>query len=222
MRQSRQGLTTVDLSVDEAGVMALESTVLTVPAEEEDKNWLEKVLSSLLSYKEDGEAFESTEGMIDDAARRAFKISTALGLVPGPLGMATILPEVAALTRLQINLIYRIGKHYGKQEKVNKELVLLILGNAMGIAAGEALLRKAGTTLVVRSVNTGIIRALARKIGARMVDSALEKAVARWIPMVSAPLFGYFSRSLTKKIGREAVRLFSHEVEIEAATGLAR
>jgi hypothetical protein len=79
----------------------------------------------------------------------------------------------------------------------------------MGIAAGEALLRKGGTILVVKSANTRVIRALAKKIGARMIDTAAEKAVARWIPMATAPIFGYFSRSLTRKIGREAVRLFS-------------
>jgi hypothetical protein len=191
----------------------------TVPVIEEEGNWLEKILSSLVPYKEDRRVYGSTEEIIDDAARKAFKISTALGLFPGPLGMATILPEVAALAKLQINLIYRIATHHGKQETVNKELLLLILGNAMGVAAGEALLRKGGTMLVVKSVNTRVIRALAKKIGARMVETAAEKAVARWIPMVTAPLFGYFSRSLTRKIGREAVRLFSTGIEVVTVAG---
>jgi len=139
--------------------------------------------------------------------------------VPGPIGMATILPEVIALTRLQVNLIYRIAKHHGKQERVNKELVLLILGNAMGIAAGEVLLRRAGTNLVVKSVSSGVIKGLSRRIGARIVDRAVERAIARWIPMVTAPLFGYFSRSLTRRIGKEAERIFSLRIEVETAVG---
>ncbi len=200
--------------------MELESTVpMSVPAVSEEQSWLEKILSSLLTYKEDGETFGSVEEIIDEAGQKAFKISTALGLIPGPLGMVTILPEVAALTKLQINLIYRIAKRHGKQEEVNSELVLLILGNAMGVAAGEVLLREAGARLVLKSVNTRLIKALAKKIGARMVDTAAEKAIARWIPMVTAPLFGYFSRSLTRKIGREANKLFSEGLEIETAEG---
>ncbi len=188
---------------------------------EDERNWLERVLSSLLSYKEEEGTFGSTEEMIDEAARRAFRISTALGLIPGPLGMATILPEIAALTKLQINLIYRIAKYHGQEEKFNKELVLLILGNATGVAVGEIVLRRVGTALVVRSVNARVTRAVARKIGARIINRAAERAVARWIPMAAAPLFGYFSRSLTKRIGREARRLFSQEIETEAAEGTA-
>jgi uncharacterized protein (DUF697 family) len=199
-----------------ASPMEQESTVpIEVEEAEDDRNWLEKVVLSLLSYRDDGEVFGSADKIVNEAARKAFKISTALGLVPGPIGMATILPEVVALTRLQINLIYRIAKHHGKQERVNKELVLLLLGNAMGVAAGETLLRKAGATLVVKSVNSGVIKALARKIGAGMVDRAAERAIARWIPMVTAPLFGYFSLSLTRKIGREAERLFSQGIELK-------
>ena len=188
---------------------------------EDERNWLEKVLSSLLSYKEESGTFGSTEEMIDEAAQRAFRISTALGLIPGHLGMATILPEIAALTKLQINLIYRIAKYHGQEEKFNKELVLLILGNATGVAVGEIVLRRVGTALVVRSVNARVTRALARKIGARIINRAAERAVARWIPMAAAPLFGYLSRSLTKRIGREAQRLFSQEIETEAAEGTA-
>ena len=200
--------------------MGVPTTTLAI---DEEKNWLEKVLSSLTLRREEGEvrgedgASGSVEEMIDEAARRAFQISTALGLIPGPLGMATVLPEVAALTRLQINLIRKIASHHGKEHKVNKELVLLILANVTGVTAGEMLLRRAGTSLVLRSVNTRIMRAVARKVGARVLDMAVERAIGRWIPVLTAPLFGYFSRSLTKKIGREAQRLFLQGIEIETA-----
>jgi len=36
--------------------------------------------------------------------------------------------------------------------------------------------------------------------------------------MITAPLFGYLSRSLTRKIGREANRLFSQEMLQEIST----
>jgi hypothetical protein len=186
----------------------------------EKSNWLEKIISSLTFHGEDVATSVSIEEMIDEAARRAFQISTALGLIPGPLGMATILPEVAALARLQISLIHRIAGHYGKGSKVNKELVLLIMANAMGLAAGEVLFRKVGTTLVLKSASTRIARTVARRVGTRMVDMAVGKAIGRWIPVITAPLFGCFSRSLTRKIGREAQNLFLQEIEIETA-GLA-
>lgn len=186
--------------------------------EEGRQNWLEKVIAPLLSYRGDGEdgRSQSPDEAIDEAAHRAFKISTALGLIPGPIGFAAILPEVVALTRLQINLIYRIARYYNRTETANTEIVLLILANVMGVAGGETLIRRAGTALVIRSANTGVVRALARKIGTHVIDTAVEKATGRWIPVVTAPLFGYFSRSLTRKIGMEAKRvLSSRELTIE-------
>jgi hypothetical protein len=180
----------------------------------ERSNWLEKTISSFLFHREGLPAAPETAGttpdeMIDEAAGRAFKISTVLGLIPGPIGFVSILPEVVALTKLQVDLIYRIARYYRKAEAVNREIVLLMLANVMGVAGGEALIRKAGTALVIRSANTAVVRALARKVGRHVIDTAIEKAVGRWIPVVTAPLFGYFSRSLTRKIGREAKRVLS-------------
>ena len=84
---------------------------------QERQNWIEKTIYSLLSSKQDGEPTGTPEEMIDEAGQRAFKIGTALGLIPGPLGMAVILPEIAALTRLQINLIHRIAGHHGNRRR---------------------------------------------------------------------------------------------------------
>ncbi len=191
-------------------------------APQERQNWIEKTIDSLLSHKQDGESTGTPEEMIDEAGQKAFKISTALGLIPGPLGMAAILPEIAALTRLQINLIHHIAGHHRKQEKVSRELVLLILGNALGVAAGESLVRRVGSALVIKSVNTRVIRSIARTVGTRIIDTAAEKATGRWIPMITAPLFGYLSRSLTRKIGREANRLFSQEMVLEMVPGFTQ
>jgi len=180
------------------------------------QGWIEKVASTLLSYRESAEPVGAPNEMISDAAHKAFKVSTALGLIPGPLGVAAILPEVAVLTRLQINLIYRIAKYHGRDESADSTIVLLILANVLGVAGGEVLIRRAGSTLVVRSANSRIIKSLARRIGTHIIDTAAEKAVGRWIPMLTAPLFGYLSRSLTLKIGREADRILSRPIRSAA------
>ena len=185
-------------------------------AAEMRQGWIEKVASTLLSYRECADPVGAPNEMISDAARKAFKVSAALGLIPGPLGVAAILPEVAVLTRLQINLIYRIAKYHGRDESADSAIVLLILANVLGVAGGEVLIRRAGSTLVVRSANSRIIKSLARRIGTRIIDTAAEKAVGRWIPMLTAPLFGYLSRSLTLKIGREADRILSRPIRSAA------
>ncbi len=179
------------------------------------QNWLDNVISSFLSHADDGQPLGTPEEMTGEAAQKAFAISTSLGLVPGPLGMATILPEVVALAKLHINLIHRIARHHNKQQHVSREIVLLVLANVMGVAAGEVLVRKVGAALVLRSVDSAVAKRVAQKIGSRIINKAAEKAIGRWIPVLTAPLFGYFSRSLTKKVGREADRLFSGALEVD-------
>jgi hypothetical protein len=179
------------------------------------QNWLDNVISSFLSSSDDGEPLGTPEEMTAEAAQKAFTISTSLGLVPGPLGMATILPEVVALAKLHINLIHRIARHHNRQQHVSREIVLLILANVMGVAVGEVLVRKIGTVLVLRSVDSAVAKRVAQKIGSRIVSKAAEKAIGRWIPVLTAPLFGYFSRSLTKKVGREADRIFSGALKVD-------
>lgn len=175
----------------------------------EPQNWLEKILSSVLSYKDEVKPLGTPDEMIDEAARKSFRISAALALIPGPVGFMSILPEAVALTKLQINLIYRIAGHYNRAEMVNKEIVLLILANVLGVAGGEVLIRRIGATLVIKSANTRIVRTLAKRVGTHVIDAAAQKAIGRWVPLASAPLFGYLSRSLTRKIGNEANRLLS-------------
>jgi hypothetical protein len=196
--------------------------MITMPISvDHESTWLEKTISSFLSYEEEPDDSETPQEMIGAAASRAFKISTALGVVPGPVGMAVILPEVIAITRIQVNLIRRIARHYKKNEKISPEIVLLIFGNVLGVTVGETLARKVGTALVIRSVNSRLSRRIARKIGTRMIDMAAEKAIGRWIPMLTAPLFGYFSRSMTLKIGREANELLRLDFETERVETVA-
>ncbi len=178
------------------------------------QNWLDNVITSFFSYSDDAQPLGRPEEMVDEAAQKAFAISTSLGLVPGPLGMATVLPEVVALAKLHVNLIHRIARYYNRQQHVSREIVLLILANVMGVAAGEVLVRKVGTALVIRSVDSAVAKRVAQKIGSRIINRAAEKAIGRWIPVLTAPLFGYFSRSLTRKVGREADKLFSGAAEV--------
>lgn len=153
--------------------------------------------------------------MTKTASWKAFSISTIAGIPPGPFGLATILPEIMAITKLQINLIYRIAKYYNKEEKINSTLIIHVFITGFGIAMGRSLLRKVGTRFIVRALTTQAIKKVAQQIGARIGIRALQRVGGRWIPIISAPIFGAFSKSQTTKIGNAAIELFSKEIEQE-------
>lgn len=175
--------------------------------------WFLDILAKL-SPDTDVEVRGEPEQMIQDAGKVAFRISTAAGAVPGAFGMAAIIPEVAAISRLQIMLIHKIAAYYRKPEVVSQQFVLLIFANVLGVTIGESFVRKAGTTLGLKVMASDFARRLARNIGIDLLTKAAEKSLLRWIPIATAPVFGLFSRSMTIKIGREA-DLFFRNLEIQ-------
>jgi hypothetical protein len=176
--------------------------------------WFLDLLAKLSPDTEDVAVHGEPEEMIQNAARVAFRISTAAGAVPGAFGMAAIIPEVAAISRLQIMLVHRIAAYYRRPEFVSQQLILLIFANALGVTLGESFVKKAGTALALKAMASDFAKRLSQKIGVELLTKAAQKSLLRWIPVVTAPVFGLFSHSMTVKIGKEA-DLFFRGLEAE-------
>jgi len=182
-------------------------------------SWFEGVLENILNALGPGHDEIQVEGtpqkMIRKASRAAFLISTGAGIPTGPIGLATIIPEVLSLTKLQINLIFKIAKFYEQEAKVNKTIILAILGGALGLVLKHALINKVGTRIIVRSLSAEGTKRITREIGEKFATGLLKRGLGRWLPILLAPVFGYFSLSMTRRVGRETESLFSHELEVD-------
>lgn len=179
----------------------------------DDSHWFEKLLMHFIPAEVDLKG-ETPEEMIAAASLKTFGISTAAALPPGPLGLMTILPELLTVTKIQMNLIYRIAAYYGKQGQVNATLILLIFANEAGLAIGRRVVTRMGTKLLIRTLGEQSVHSVSRSIAARIGARLTQKAVGRWIPFLLAPLFGLFSKKMTVRIGTEAVKLFSQDLEL--------
>jgi uncharacterized protein (DUF697 family) len=153
--------------------------------------------------------------MVKEAAQKAFWISATLSAVPGPFGLATILPEIVAVTKVQLNLVYKIAKYYQNLETINQSIVLLIFANALGLTVGNQLVRRVGMRLIIKALSAPVIERIARLIGLRIAAGITKRIVGRWLIVVAAPLFGLFSKKMTQKIGIEATALFAEPIAFE-------
>lgn len=185
--------------------------------EKVDSNWLGNIL---LSFKPDDLDIkgQTPEEMIESASSKAFWVSTVSAIPPGPFGMATIIPELAVVTKIQINLVYSIAKYYGKEAKFNATILTLIFANEAGIQLGKAILRKKGSTIIIRALSSRMLRPILQKIATKIGVRITQKTLGRWIPVVTAPIFGAISSGMTKRIGQEALLLFKEDIEIEEPT----
>ena len=177
--------------------------------------WFPALLIRLAGRREEIVPDGTPDEMIRKVSWRAFQITTAAAAIPGPAGFAALLPEIAALTKIQIDLIYKLAAYHNKHEKVNATLILLIFGNALGVAVGHGVVRRIGERVIVRSLDAAIVKKVAQRIGSHIVEAAARKGLRAVIPFVAAPVFGYFSRTMTMRLGQEAVKIFTSDLVVE-------
>lgn len=181
--------------------------------QESEHNWFGDLLMKFMPTDMDIEG-KAPEEMVKSASWKAFAISTAAAIPPGFIGYVTILPEIIAVTKVQINLIYSIAKYYRKAATMNATITTLIFANETGIAIGQDVVKKVGPKLVVRALGTKALRPITQRIAARIGARVTQRLVARWIPFLLAPVFGAFSKSMTTTIGKYAIKLFQNDIEI--------
>jgi len=187
-----------------------------MPAEVKSGHWFFDLLMKFAPRPEEVAVTGTPAEMIGEAAQKAFWISTTLSAVPGPFGLATIIPEIGAVTRLQIDLVYKIAKYHKKLETLSQSLILLVFANALGLTVGNQLVRKVGLRLVVKVLNAPVVEGVAQRIGVKIAARITQRIAGRWLVVIAAPVFGLFSKKMTRKIGVEAQALFAGTtIEIE-------
>jgi len=183
------------------------------------EKWFVETMMGLAPDPETVRVDGAPPDMTDFASNKAFSVSFASGMMPGPFGMATILPELAAVTKIQMDLLYKIAKYHGRLDQVNRTLVLYVFGCALGVTAGRLLVQRAGSRLIVKAFSTQAAQKIAAAIGARIGSSFVQRSAGRWICMATAPVFALLSKRMTEKIGGYAEDLFRQDIEIETIEG---
>ena len=138
-------------------------------------------------------------------------ISGGASLVPGPWGMVAVIPEIAAVIRNQLAMIYDIGMAYGKSKVLSKELLAGVLLTAMGAGAGSLLVMQGSKVLVKRVALRQFQRIIAILAG-KITQQVLKSAISKWLPVVGAAVMVTWSNYWTRQVGKKAVEIFEKEI----------
>lgn len=138
-------------------------------------------------------------------------ISGGASLVPGPWGMVAVIPEIAAVIRNQLAMIYDVGMAYGKSKVLNKELLAGILITAMGASAGSLLIMQ-GSKVLVKRVALRVFQRIITMLAGKITQQALKSAISKWLPGVGAAAMAVWSNYLTRQVGKKAIEIFEKEI----------
>lgn len=153
------------------------------------------------------------------AANKAALAAGTLALPPGPFGWLTLLPELAAIWRIQRQMVADIAGAYGATSALTRSHMLYCLFRH---AAAQAL-RDVGVQvsgrLLIQEVPLRVIERIASVIGVRLSRRLVGNGLARWLPVVGALGVGAYAYYDTRQVARTAIALFGqlHDASVEAA-----
>ena len=158
---------------------------------------------------------QAARKLANSCAAKAALISGGLALPPGPVGWLTILPDIAAIWRLQSQMVADIASLYGKSATLSKEQMLYCLFKHAAAQAVRDLVVRIGDRAIVRRATVRALQTAAERIGVKVTQRAVGSALSRWIPIAGAVGVGAYAYYDTAQVARTAIDLFGSPLEFE-------
>src|ERR687897_2140133 len=147
-----------------------------------------KVINEIPSSaeKRSSDAVLRARKLTAEASFRAAAISGALALPTGPLGWLTVLPDLAAIWRLQAQLVADIGAVFGKRGKLTEESIIYCLFRHAAAPVVRDLVTRMGERVIVRRVSVRAAEHLLESIGIRVIQRVVRGGLWRFLPVIGA------------------------------------
>ncbi|MFY7865866.1 EcsC family protein [Roseateles sp.] len=160
-------------------------------------------------------AAQAAQVAAHDAAKKAAMAAGALALPPGPLGWLTIVPEMAAVWRIQSQLVADIAALYGRTAELGQTQMLYCLFRHTAAQAVRDLAVRVGERMLVRPATTALMQKVVGAVGVQLSQKVLGKSVSRWVPMVGAAAVSAYAYYDTQQVAKAAIEMFEREQIIE-------
>lgn len=154
------------------------------------------------------------DSVISNAANTNSLIVGKAGLLIGPLGMLSVVPEVVLIIRNEIGLIYDVAKAHGKSDLVSKEVVVSILLSGFGTPV-DSLVTTRGGKYLAKFVSSQDYKNMVVLLSGKVAQQLLKSTVSKYLPKVGPAAMAAWTNYTTRKIGKRAHEVFGSELLIE-------
>ena len=165
--------------------------------------------------KETIEALTRSRKLISEASFKAAAISGALALPSGPLGWFTIIPDLAAIWRLQAQMVADIGAVFGKEGKLTEESMIYCLFRHATAQVVRDLVTRMGERVIVRRGSLRVAENVLQSIGIRIVHRVARGGLWRLLPAIGALAVAGYAYYDTEQVGQTAIEFFSKDIELK-------
>lgn len=160
--------------------------------------------------------------IVSNASAKAAAISATLAVPPGPAGLATVVPDLMAIWRLQQQMVADVAGCFGKTAQLSQQVMIYCLFRHGAAMLVRDIVVRVGERILVKRAGLRVIQKLLQKIGVRVTQRLIGKSIGRWFPIIGPILIGGYSYRDTKNVGDTAIETFRleiQEIEAEGAPG---
>lgn len=154
---------------------------------------------------------KDVDKIIKHYSKRNMVLAAASSIVPGPFGVLTSIPELLLNFGNQMNMIYDLGCAHGKENFINKDVLLEIPMAAFGGNTNLSNLQNDAADLL-DSPET-VLMDKAKELGTSVIEKSLKKSIVQFIPVAGPVLMTTWAKMNTKKISNGAVQFLDSKKE---------
>jgi len=152
---------------------------------------------------------------IEGAAGKAALAAGTLALPAGPLGWATIAPEMLTVWHIQRQLVADIAALYGRSAELGPAQMMWCLFRHTAAQALRDLSVRVGERVIVRPAAQALLQRVAGAVGVHVGQQAAGRVLSRWMPLIGAAGVGAYAWWDTRQVGCAAQQLFEGQVVID-------
>lgn len=142
------------------------------------------------------------------ASFKAATVSTTLSIPAGFTGILTAIPDIAAIWRIQAQLVADIAATYGKIAQLTREAMVWCLFRHSAAQLLRDVAVRTGSRVVVQKLSTTALKKVIEKIGLKISSTFLSKSLLRAIPAIGAIGNGAYAYYDTTEVGKTAAAYF--------------
>lgn len=142
------------------------------------------------------------------AAFKASTVSATLSIPAGITGILTSIPDIAAVWRIQAQLVADIAATYGKLALLSREAMVWCLFRHSAASLLRDVAVRTGSRIIIQKLSMSALQKLLQKLGLKISQKLLSKVVLRAIPAIGALGNGAYAYYDTNEVGKTAAAYF--------------
>lgn len=148
--------------------------------------------------------------LISGASFRAADISRMLALEPASTTSPALLADLAAIWRVQAQLVGDVGRVFGQSGKLAEESIVSCLFRH----AAAQFAREVATALGERLLVPRCSQRPRQNTGSEIVPRVARQKSSRLLPIIGAVAVAAYAYYDTGRIGQEAIEFFTKEIDL--------